>query len=214
MSLRVGLDLESYQFCSTPVRKIKGVEPPNTDCERKLSNGRRMDIWTATRTVLEKNPGIKAEYLIEKLRGKTGLSRSTIYEHLGSFELQGKVKREKGHYYLAELVREKAKQKLGLIPRLTMIRERYSEVPRLVLMMGIMIFLLVALGPPIIEEFSSVNMTSWNFTGHEVVRVVFPSLPFVLIMVWVIGQFSIGLDIAEILQKSKEAVIRTMRKQM
>lgn len=173
-----------------------------------------MDIWTVTRTVLEKNPGVKAKYLIKELEGKTGLARSTIYEHLGSFDLRGKIQREKGHYFLAEPTKGTLRQKLGLIQRLIMIRERYSEISGLVFMMSVMMFFLVALGPSIINKFASVNMTAWNFTGHEVVRVVFPLLPFALIMAMVIGLFSIGLDIAEIFQKGKEAFLRTMRKQM
>lgn len=49
---------------------------------------------------LEKNPGIKAKELITKVRDKTGLSRSTIYSHLESFDLQGKIHRERGRYWL------------------------------------------------------------------------------------------------------------------
>lgn len=49
---------------------------------------------------MEENPAVKAKYLVEELRKKTGLSRSTIYEHLSSFELKAKVHREKGKYYL------------------------------------------------------------------------------------------------------------------
>ena len=59
-----------------------------------------MDFWTVLRTILEKNPGIAAKKLIEKLRGRLHLSRSTIYERLGSLDLQGKIEREKGRYYL------------------------------------------------------------------------------------------------------------------
>jgi hypothetical protein len=59
-----------------------------------------MDYWTVVRTILEKNPGIRAKELITKLRGRIGLSRSSIYEHLGSLELKGRIEREKGRYYL------------------------------------------------------------------------------------------------------------------
>lgn len=59
-----------------------------------------MDISTVVRTVLEKNPGMKAKELIAKVREKTGLSRSVVYGHLGSFEVQGKIYREKGRYWL------------------------------------------------------------------------------------------------------------------
>lgn len=72
----------------------------NTDCGAKLSNVKRMDVWTVVRTVLEKSPGIKAKELIRKVREKTGLARSTIYDRMASFELQGKIYREKGRYYL------------------------------------------------------------------------------------------------------------------
>jgi len=59
-----------------------------------------MDVWTVVRTILEKNPRIKAKQLIVEVRKKTDLSRSTIYEHLLSLDLQGKIYREKGLYWL------------------------------------------------------------------------------------------------------------------
>lgn len=65
-----------------------------------MSDVKRMDIWTAVQTVLEKNPGIQAKYFISKLRDKTGLCRSVIYDHLGSFNRRGKIYREKGRYWL------------------------------------------------------------------------------------------------------------------
>lgn len=65
-----------------------------------MSNVKRMDIWKVVRTVLEKNPGLKGGQLWRKVRGKTGLSRSTIYYHLESFGMQGKIRREKGRYWL------------------------------------------------------------------------------------------------------------------
>jgi predicted transcriptional regulator len=81
----------------------------NTDCDLDLSNVKRMNIWTVVRTVLEKNPGIKAKELIKKVRGKTGLSRSTIYEHLNSLVLRGMIYREKGKYWLEKPSDEKYK---------------------------------------------------------------------------------------------------------
>jgi len=73
----------------------------HTDCVLKLSNVKRLDIWTVIRTILEKNPGIRARELIEKMREKTGLSRSTVYAHLYTFHNQGKVHRVKGRYWLS-----------------------------------------------------------------------------------------------------------------
>jgi hypothetical protein len=61
-----------------------------------------MNIWTAVRTVLEKNPGMRSKHLIEELEKKTGLSRSTIFEHLSSFDLKGEIHREIGRYYLPD----------------------------------------------------------------------------------------------------------------
>jgi len=57
-----------------------------------------MDIWVVVRTILEKNPGIRAKELIPKLRERTGLARSTIYSHLRTFDIRGKLCREKGYY--------------------------------------------------------------------------------------------------------------------
>ena len=61
-----------------------------------------MDIWKVVRTVLEKIPGLRAKDLMSQLKNKSGLSRSTLYEHLGSLENQKKINREKGHYWLSE----------------------------------------------------------------------------------------------------------------
>lgn len=61
-----------------------------------------MDIWTAVRTVLEKNPGVRSKHLIEELEKKTGLRRSTIFEHLSSFEVKLEIYREMGRYYLPD----------------------------------------------------------------------------------------------------------------
>ena len=73
-----------------------------------------MDIWTAVRTVLLNYPGAKAEYLIQKVREKTKLGRSTIYYHLSSFELKKKIYRKKGRYWL-EKPRPPNKDKLERI---------------------------------------------------------------------------------------------------
>ena len=67
---------------------------------QELSNVKRMDIWTAVQRVLEKNPGIRAKFLIPELEEKTGLARSTINEHLTSFDIKKKIYREKGRYWL------------------------------------------------------------------------------------------------------------------
>ena len=73
-----------------------------TDCDEKMSNGKRVDIWTEFRTVLKKNPGIKAKYLLLKLRKRIDLSKSTIYYHLSSWELQKRYYRENAKYYLPD----------------------------------------------------------------------------------------------------------------
>lgn len=61
-----------------------------------------MNISDAVRTVLEKNPGMRSKHLIEELEKKTGLSRSTIFEHLSSFEVKREIYREMGRYYLPD----------------------------------------------------------------------------------------------------------------
>jgi len=85
----------------------------HTDCVLKLSNVKRMDIWTVVRTILEKSPRVKAKELILKIKRKTGLSRSTIYEHLLSFVLRGKLCREKGWYWLPKRTRKSSRATLG-----------------------------------------------------------------------------------------------------
>lgn len=72
----------------------------HTDCDAELSNVKRMDIWTAIRTILEENPGIKGGQLWKKVREKTGLNRSTIYVHVESLVERGKIFRDKGKYFL------------------------------------------------------------------------------------------------------------------
>lgn len=65
-----------------------------------MSDVKTTRILDALRTILRKNPGVKAKFLIEKLRGRTGLSRSTLFEYFESFELRGQIYREKGRYWL------------------------------------------------------------------------------------------------------------------
>ena len=81
------------------------------DCVLRLSNVERLNIWTVTRTILEKNPGIKSGQLWKKVGEKTGFGRSTIYDDFSSFELQGKLYREKGKCFLPEQYEEYEKSK-------------------------------------------------------------------------------------------------------
>ena len=90
---------------------------------------------------------------------------------------------------------EKSGSKAGLLHRLIMIRDRYSEVPVLVLTMGVLLFFLFALGPALFEQTASVNMTAWNFTGHEAVRIVLPWMPYVIVVAMTIAIIVLGLDI-------------------
>jgi len=59
-----------------------------------------MDIEKVIRTVLRISPGIRAKELVARVRAKTDLSRSTIYEHLTTLCRKGKIYREKGRYWL------------------------------------------------------------------------------------------------------------------
>ena len=61
-----------------------------------------MDVWTAVRTILEENPGIKSGQLWRKVGEKTGRSRSTLYVHFDSLVEQEKIHRDKGKYFLPE----------------------------------------------------------------------------------------------------------------
>lgn len=61
-----------------------------------------MDIDTAIRTIIENSPGIRAEYLVDKVIEKTGCARSTIYDHLGSLVAKHEIFRKGGQYYLYE----------------------------------------------------------------------------------------------------------------
>jgi len=89
------------QFSDTPIVKpLILSNRKHTDCGSDMTNGKRMDIWTATRTVLEESPGLKASELLARVKHRTGLGRSTVYSHLESFDVQGKIEREKGKYWL------------------------------------------------------------------------------------------------------------------
>ena len=61
-----------------------------------------MDFEEVLWTILEKNPILKAKFLIDELGEKTDLARSTIYQRLTSLIMQGKIMREKGYYSLPE----------------------------------------------------------------------------------------------------------------
>jgi len=65
-----------------------------------------MDKWTAIRTILEKNPGIKRKELLPKVMKLTGKGRSVITDAFSHFEYIGKIYREKGRYYLDEPIRD------------------------------------------------------------------------------------------------------------
>jgi len=91
-----------------------------------LSNVKRMDIDKSIRTVLKKSPGIQAKFLVKEMREKTGLSRSTIFEHLGSLKLRGKIYCEKGRYWL-----EKPKNNRGFFNKIIDSRERKTELKQL-----------------------------------------------------------------------------------
>jgi hypothetical protein len=78
-----------------------------------LSNIKRLDIEETIRTVLEKNPKIRAKFLVRKVMEKTGKSRSTIYEHLCSLVTRREIYSKKGFYYLEppEGAERRAKEK-------------------------------------------------------------------------------------------------------
>lgn len=59
-----------------------------------------MEIETATRTILKKNPAIKNKELLPKVKKMTGKGRTAITDEWASMELRGKLYREKGHYWL------------------------------------------------------------------------------------------------------------------
>ena len=78
-----------------------------------MSNGKTMDIEMVTRTILEKNPGLKANRLLEKVSKKTGKGRSAIYEAWEHLENQCKIYREKGCYYLEKPIIKEPPSKVG-----------------------------------------------------------------------------------------------------
>lgn len=51
---------------------------------------------------MENNPGLRAKDFIEKVKGKTGLSRSTIYVHLDSFVNDEDIFRDKCRYWIRD----------------------------------------------------------------------------------------------------------------
>ena len=62
-----------------------------------------MDVWTATRIILEKNPGLKRKFLLPKVRKKTGLGHSAVHEEWRRLvDYQKKLYRVKGCYYLKD----------------------------------------------------------------------------------------------------------------
>lgn len=78
----------------------------NTGCVIILSDNKFMDKWTATRTILEKNPGIKRKELLPKVMKLTDKGKSVITDAFSRFEYRGKIFREKGRYYLEEPIRD------------------------------------------------------------------------------------------------------------
>lgn len=75
----------------------------NTISPKKVQkSNRRIDVESVIQTIIEKNPSIRANELIKRLMKQTDLSHSTLYEHLGSMKIRGKLCREKGRYYLPD----------------------------------------------------------------------------------------------------------------
>lgn len=58
-----------------------------------------MEIDKATRTVLEKSPGLDSKKLLAKVIKLTGKSRSAIFHHWSSLESRGRLYRYKGQYW-------------------------------------------------------------------------------------------------------------------
>lgn len=85
-----------------------------------------MDFEQVIRTILKKSLGVSAKNLVVRVHAKTGLSRSTVYEHLHSMNLRGKIYREKGFYWL-----EKPKAQTGFISSLLDWWERRARRKRL-----------------------------------------------------------------------------------
>lgn len=107
--------------------------------------------------------------------------------------------------------KEKTQHKASLIQRLIVIRERYRELPKLIFVLGLMLFYLIAFTPPIYDAVGSVNMTAWNFTGHEALRVVFPVIPYIFVLIMLIVLFGLGLDIAKIFHEGKYALLKSTK---
>jgi hypothetical protein len=66
-----------------------------------------MDILTATRTFLKRNPASKRKELLPYVMKKTGKGKSVICDEFSSLELQHKIYREKGRYWLEKPSGEK-----------------------------------------------------------------------------------------------------------
>jgi hypothetical protein len=101
---------------------------------------------------------------------------------------------------------EKLGSKAGLLHRLIMIRERCSEIPMLILTLGLMLFYLFALSPTMFDQVASVNMTAWNFTGHEAARVILPAIPHVFVVFMTITIIVFCLDIAKTFSKENKVM--------
>jgi hypothetical protein len=78
-----------------------------------MSNVKKLNIEIIIRTVLEKNPAIKAKDLLKKVGDKTGLSRSTIYDHLSSLDIRKEIFRNKGRYWIEKPKKETKYVKSG-----------------------------------------------------------------------------------------------------
>lgn len=70
-----------------------------------------MDIWTATRTFLKRNPGVRRKELLPYVIRKTGKGKSAICDEWSSLDLQGKIYRDKGRYWLEKPSKEKLSKK-------------------------------------------------------------------------------------------------------
>ena len=87
-----------------------------------------MEIEAATRTILEKSPGLRAKDLLLKVKHWTGKSRSTIFQEWESLVLRGELYRKKGRYW-NEKPRE-AQEKTGLLKSISDHLDRRSKRKR------------------------------------------------------------------------------------
>jgi len=82
--------------------------------------------------------------------------------------------------------------------RLVLVREIYG----LILIMVFLLFSTIAFTPRLISISQNATlMSEWNFTGHEVARIVFPLTPYLIISVVVITLICLGIDITKIFRK-------------